>query len=198
VRTGRLGWLVAIAAVLALVAVATSSARVQRQHVVVVKGKGFRLLAWDATDRSKSLCVLAKAGRHSSSVCAQKLNALTGLQFTSFQDNAQTFTVVGGAARKSVAKVVALFADGKQLTIRTKRGTRYKGRRHGRVKFWAGRHKGSAPLRTLSAKTARGATLQTITVTPAPKPPQPCPPCGGPPRAQSGGRLVCPLALCPE
>jgi hypothetical protein len=193
--------LVAIAAVLTLVAVATSSARVQKKHVVVVKGKGFSLLAWDATDKSKSLCVLAKAGRPSSSVCAQKLNAQTGLQFTSFQDNAATFTVVGGAARKSVAKVVALFGDGTQLTIRTKSGQRYQGRRRGKVRFWAGQHTGPAPLRTLTAKTARGATVGTVTLSqpPQPKPPSPCPPCGGPPRAQAqaGGRVVCPLVLCP-
>jgi hypothetical protein len=190
---------VAIAAVLTLAVVATSTARVQKKHVVVVKGKGFSLLAWDATDRSKSLCTLAKAGKSSSSVCAQKLNAQTGLQFTSFQDKATTFTVVGGAARKSVAKVVALFGDGSQLTIRTKTGQRYRGRRRGKVKFWAGKHNGPAPLRTLTAKTARGATVGTVTVSqpPQPKPPEPCPPCGGPPRAQTGGRIVCPLVLCP-
>ncbi len=169
----------------------------QTKHVVVVKGKGFRLLAWDARDRSKSLCILVKSGKHSSSVCAQKLNAQTGLQFASLQDSKQTFSLVGGAAKKSVTKVVATFADGKQLTMRTKPGKRYKGRRHGHVKFWAGRHRGPAPLRTLAAKTASGATLQMVTVSPSPQPvpPQPCPPCSGPPRAQSGARIVCPL--CP-
>jgi hypothetical protein len=190
----------AVAAALALLAATTSTARVQRQHVQVVKGRGFRLLAWDARDRSKSLCVLLKAGRPSSSICAQKLNSQTGLLFTSFQNKAATFAYVGGAARKNVAKVVALFADGKQLTMRTKPGKRYRGRRRGRVRFWAGRHAGSAPLRTLTAKTARGSTVGTVNVgpVPPPKPPQPCPPCGGPPRGQAAASVVCPLVICPE
>jgi hypothetical protein len=196
-----LGLLLAVAAALALVAATTSTAHVQRQRVQVVKGRGFRLLAWDARDRSKSLCVLLKgSGRESSSVCAQKLGSQTGLQFTSFQNRAATFAYVGGAARRNVAKVVALFADGRQLTMRTKPGKRYRGRRRGHVRFWAGRHAGSAALRTLTAKTARGSTVGTINVAPAPppKPPQPCPPCGGPPRGQATGSVVCPLVICPE
>ena len=163
--------------------------------MVVVQGRGFKLLAWDASDRSKSLCVLAKSGRHSASICAQKLNPQTGLEFTSLQDNARTFTLVGGAAQRKVAKVVATFADGKTLTMRTRSGKRYKGRR--RVRFWAGRHAGAAPLRTLAAKTARGATLRVTNVSPPAPPPGPPGPCGcggGPPLA----RVMCPLAPCPE
>jgi hypothetical protein len=149
VKPGRLA-LVAAAA-LTLVLVATSLAKVQTKHVVVVKGKGFSLLAWDARDRSKSLCFLAKSGKHSSSVCAQKIGP-TGLNFTSLQDNARTFTLVGGVAVKKVKKVMVVFADGKQLTVRTKAGNAYRGRRRGKVRFWAIKRAGPAPLRTVVAK----------------------------------------------
>jgi hypothetical protein len=184
-----------LAAVLALAAVAPTLARVQHKHVVVVRGKGFTLRAWDDPGRDKKLCVLLKSGKPSSSVCAQKLNAQTGLLFASFQNKGQTFTAVGGAAMKKVTKVVATFGDGKQLTMKTRRGPRYKGRRHGKVRFWAGRHAGSAPLRTLVGKTASGATLQVTPVAPPPEPPPPSPcGCHGPPVQ----RIVCPLQPCPE
>jgi hypothetical protein len=138
--------------VVALVSVVPSLARVQTRHVVVVKGKGFKLLAWDGTSPKGSLCIQAQAGRPSSSVCAQKLNAATGLQFTSFQNSKRTYTVVGGAAKKNIKKVVVTFFDNKQVTVATKKGQAYRGRRHGKVRFFAVKHKGSAPLRTVVAK----------------------------------------------
>ena len=138
-------------AALALVLAATSLAKVQTKHVVVVKGKGFSLLAGDARDRSKSLCFLAKSGKHSSSVCAQKIGP-TGLNFTSLQDRARTFTLVGGVAVKKVKTVLVVFADGKQLTVATRAGNAYRGRRRGKVRFWAVKRAGPAPLRTVVAK----------------------------------------------
>jgi hypothetical protein len=150
-KPGRLAWPLVLAAVLALAVVASSLARVQTHHVVVVRGKGFSLLAWDARGRDKSLCFLAKSGKHSSSVCAQKIGP-TGLSFTSFQDTKRTFTVVGGVAVKKVKKVSVVFADGKKITVRTKSGKAYRGRRHGKVRFWAVRRAGPAPFRTVLAQ----------------------------------------------
>ena len=148
-KPGRLA--LVVAAALTLVLVATSLAKVQTKHVVVVKGKGFSELAWDARDRSKSLCFLAKSGKHSSSVCAQKIGP-TGLSFSSLQNRARTFTLVGGVAVKKVKKVMVMFADGKQLTVATKAGNAYRGRRRGKVRFWAVKRAGPAPLRTVVAK----------------------------------------------
>jgi ribosomal protein L23 len=151
VRIGRLGWLVAVAAALALTAVAPSIARVQKRHVVVVKGRGFKLLAWDAAGRDKSLCVLLKAGKPNSSECAQKLNP-QGFQVISFQDSKRTFAMVGGATKKSIKKVVVSFFDGKQVTVKTKTARAYRGRRKGKVRFFAIKHRGSAPFRAVVAK----------------------------------------------
>lgn len=149
-KPGRLA-LVAAALVLALVA--TSLAKVQTKHVVVVKGKGFSELAWDDPGRDKKLCFLIKSGRPSSSVCAQKI-PVTGISFTSLQNSKRTFTLVGGVALKKVKKVVVTFADGKQLTVPTRAGKAYRGRRRGKIRFWAIKHAGPAPLRTVTAKTA--------------------------------------------
>jgi hypothetical protein len=152
VRSRKLGLLVAAALVVALVSVVPSLARVQTRHVVVVKGKGFKLLAWDGTSPKGSLCVLAQAGKPSSSVCAQKLNAQTGLMFTSFSDRKQTYTVVGGAAKKSIKKVQASFSDGTKVIVKTKTGQAYRGKRKGKVRFFALKHKGPAQVRLVFAK----------------------------------------------
>jgi hypothetical protein len=143
---------VAAALTVALVSVVPSLAKVQKKHVVVVKGKGFKLLAWDGTSPKGSLCILAQAGKPSSSVCGQTLNAQTGLMFTSFQNSKRTFTMVGGASKKSIKKVVVTFADGKQVTVKTAKGQAYQGKRKGKVRFFALKHKGPAPLRTVVAK----------------------------------------------
>ena len=150
-KPGRLA-LVAAAA-LVLVLAASSVARVQTRHVVVVKGKGFSELAWDDRGRDKKLCFLVKSGKHSSSVCGQKIPAI-GISFTSLQDSKRTFTLVGGVTTKKVKKVVVSFADGKQVTVATKAGKAYRGRKRGKVRFWAIKHAGPAPLRTVIPKTA--------------------------------------------
>ena len=168
---------------LALVASAPSLARTQKRHVTVVRGDGFRLVAWD---HGKSLCVRVRSAGKSSATCTSS----PGLAYTSLRGTSGT--VLGGPVRRDAASVVATFSDGRQLTTKTKRGGRYRGRRH--VRFWAGRHAGSATLRTLAAKSARGATLQVMVVSPQPPPPPgPCG-CGGPPIA----RVMCPLTPCPE
>jgi hypothetical protein len=152
VRKGRLALLVAAALTAALVSVVPSLAKVQKKHVVVVKGKGFKLLAWDGTSPKGSLCILAQAGRPSSSVCGQKLNAQTGIMFTSFSDSKQTYTVVGGATKKSIKKVQASFSDGTKVVVKTKKGQAYRGRRKGKVRFFALKHKGPAQVRLVFAK----------------------------------------------
>jgi hypothetical protein len=151
VKPGRLA-LVA-AATLALVLAGTSLAKIQTRHVVVVKGKGFSELAWDARGRDKQLCFLIKSGKPNASVCAQKLGP-TGVSFTSLQDNKHTFTLVGGVTTNKVKKVLVRFADGKQLTVATKAGKAYQGRRRGKVRFWAVKRAGPAPLRTVSPKAS--------------------------------------------
>ncbi len=179
------GRLICLALALVLVAVAPSLARTQKRHVTVVRGHGFSLTAWD---HGKSLCLRLKSAGKSSAKCTSS----PGLAYTSLRGT--TETVLGGPVRRGAATVVATFSDGRELTMKTKRGSRYKGRRH--VRFWAGRHAGSAVLRSLAAKSARGATLQVMDVSPQPPPPNPPGPCGcgGPPLA----RVMCPLTPCPE
>jgi hypothetical protein len=144
----RLAWPLLAAAILVLAITASSLARVQTRHVVVVKGRGFSELAWDARDRDKSLCFLIKSGKHSSSVCAQKIPP-NGVSTTSFQDNKRTFTVVGGVTTKKIKKVRVVFFDGKQLTVKTKAGRAYKGRRRGKIRFWAVKRVSPSPLRAV-------------------------------------------------
>jgi hypothetical protein len=149
VKPGRLA-LVA-AATLALVLAATSLAKIQTKHVVVVKGKGFSELAWDDRGRDHKLCFLIKSGKPNASVCAQKIGP-TGVSFTSLQNSKRTFTLVGGVSTKTVKKVLVSFADGKTLTVPTKAGNAYQGRRRGKVRFWAVKRAGPAPLRTVAPK----------------------------------------------
>ena len=143
--------LLAAAVVIALVGVTTSLARTQKRHVVVVSGKGFKLLAWDGTSPKGSLCILAKAGKPNSSVCGQKLGP-QGIMFTSFSDKNQTYTIVGGATKKSIKKVQASFSDGTKVIVKTKKGQAYRGKRKGKVRFFALKHKGPAQVRLVFAK----------------------------------------------
>ena len=168
--------------VVALAAVAPALARTQKRHVTVVRGHGFSLSAWD---RGKRLCFRLRSGSANLAAC----DAPGSLDFVAFQHDGATF--VGGVVRRDAAKVVATVTDGKQLTMRTKRGSRYRGRAH--MRFWAGRHAGSTGVKTLAAKSSSGATLEVKDVSPpAPPPPNPCG-CGPP-----FVRVVCPLAPCPE
>ena len=177
--------LVFLALALVLVASAPSLARTQRRHVTVVRGHGFSLTAWD---HGRSLCVRLKSAGKRSATCTSS----PGLAYASIRGT--TATVLGGPVRRDAASVVATFADGKQLTMKTKSGSRYKGRHH--VRFWGGRRAGLTTVKTLAAKNSRGATLQVMDVAPQPPPPGPPGPCGcgGPPIA----RVMCPLTPCPE
>jgi hypothetical protein len=180
--------LVVLAGVLVIGAGAAVSVAAVRK-VVVVRGKGFTLTAWTA---HKQLCFKLKAGKPSSSQCAEKLVTLPGrVNFTEFAYKPRNASYVGGASTKRIVTVVASFADGKTLTMKTKHVRAYRGKFKDTVKFWAGKRTGIAALRSIVGKDSRGATVeQEIFPTPAPLPPPPPPPCGcGPPRAT----IVCPL-----
>src|SRR5690348_13702686 len=144
----RLLWPLLAAAILGLAVTGSSLARVQTRHVIVVQGRGFSELAWDARNKDKSLCYLIKSGKHSASVCAQKIPP-NGVSTTSFQDNKRTFTVVGGVTTKKIKKVRVVFFDGKQLTVKTKAGPAYQGRRRGKIRFWAVKRVSPSPLRAV-------------------------------------------------
>lgn len=198
-RAGRLTALVIAAGALALLVAVPSTARVQKRHVQVVKGSGFRLLAWDATDADKSLCFRLQAGTQRSTQCEAVLRRKARLNFASFANAHGTAVFIGGVARRSVVRVVATFTNGQKMTLSTVSGKRYRGRQRGHVKFWAGRHAGGSKLKSLVAKNSRGAQVESVDVSPpqpAPVPPEPPGPCGchGPPI----DRIVCPLAPCPE
>lgn len=184
------------AGALALMVAAPTIARVQTRHVQVVRGSGFRLLAWDATDADKSLCFRLQAGTQRSTQCEAVLQRKARLNFASFANAHGTAVFIGGVARRSVARVVATFMNGRKMTLSTVSGKRYRGRQHGHVKFWAGRHAGGSKLKSLVAKNSRGAQVESVDVSPPQPAPVPAPsPCGchGPPI----DRIACPLTPCP-
>lgn len=185
--------MIVVAGVLALAA-GVAAARIHK--VVVVRGSGFQLTAWTA---KQQLCFRLKATKGSSQQCAEKLVSLPGrVNFTEFLNANKTAAYVGGAARKQVVTVVASFADGTKLKMKTVRSRRYRGRFQRVVRFWAGKHAGSSPLRSIVGKNSRGSTVEQVEVpappSAAPPPPPPRPPCGcGPPRAAA----ICPVAERP-
>jgi hypothetical protein len=185
--------LIVVASVLAVALTAGASAAGTR-HVVVVRGKGFTLTAWG--DKTKKLCFLLKAGKSSSSQCAEKLVQLPGrVNFTEFLNAKKTASYIGGAAPKRVVTVVASFADGKTVTMKTKHSRTYRGPFRTKVKFWAGKHAGPAVLRSVVGKDSKGATVEEVVIPPqSPPPPLPPPPCCGPPRA---ALVACPLVYRP-
>lgn len=180
--------LVAVAALFGVaLTVGVSAAAVKK--VVVVRGKGFTLTAWSPKGE---LCFRLKAGKPSSSQCAEKLVTSPGrVNFTEFAYKPRNTSYVGGASIKRIVTVVAGFTDGKTLTMKTKRVRAYHGKFRKTVRFWAGKRRGTAKLRSIVGKDARGATVEQETLpAPAPLPPPQPPPCGcGPPRAA----IVCPL-----
>jgi hypothetical protein len=185
--------LIVVAGVLALAA-GVAAARIHK--VVVVRGSTFQLTAWS---QHEEICFRLKSGKSSAQQCAEKLVLLRGrVNFVEFLNAKRTAAYVGGAARKRVVRVVATFADGSKLTMKTVRSRRYRGRFRRQVKFWAGRHAGSSQLRSIVGKNSRGSTVEQVEVpappSAAPPPPPPRPPCGcGPPRAAS----ICPVAERP-
>lgn len=185
-KSGRLLSALAMLALLALAA--TAAARLQTHRVTVVSGKGFRLTAWDKRDAGKSVCFKLQSGKRSRTKCETAAQRKALARFASFK-NPRHQTLLGGVAQKNVTEVVAMFTDGKTLVMKTRAGTRYKGRLRGKVRFWAGRYTGTAPLKSVQTMDGTGSP----TPVPQPPPPDPCG-CHGPPFA----RVMCPLTPCPE
>jgi len=186
VKSGRLPWALVALALLALAA--TAAARLQTHRVRVVSGKGFSLAVWDKRDAGKSICFELRSGKRSSSRCETARQRKALVRYASFR-NSRQHTLLGGVAQKGVAEVVATFADGKVLTMKTRAGTRYRGRLRGKVRFWAGRYGGTAALKSVETMDGSGSP----TPLPPPPPPNPCG-CHGPPLA----RIACPVRPCPE
>jgi hypothetical protein len=185
VKSGRL---LSALVVLALLALAGSAAaRLQTHRVRVVSGKGFSLSAWDKRDAGKSVCFKLVSGKQSRTRCETAAQRKAPARFASFK-NSRHHTLLGGVAQNDVTEVVAFFTDGKTLTMKTRAGTRYKGRLRGKVRFWAGRYSGTAALKSVQTMGGSGS--------PTPLPPPPPNPCGC--HGQPFSRIVCPLTPCPE
>ena len=164
----------------------------------MVKAGTVRLVAWDSSNVQKGVCFRLRDGSQKNATCDRSGKHAVRLHYTSFLNQGGNATVLGGVARRGEATVTATFADAQTAVFRTVRGKRYQGRKRGRVRFWAGSKPDVTALVSLTAKDAKGNTVETITVTPGPKPvpPPPCRPCGPPRGAHM--QIVCPLAPCPE
>jgi hypothetical protein len=184
----------------ALVLAGAALGRAQRHQVTVVQAGAVRLVAWDSPNTLKGVCFRLRDGTEKNARCDRSGKHALRLTYTSFLNHDGNATAVGGVARRGEATVTATFADNQTAVFRTVRGKRYKGRKRGKVRFWAGSEPDVTALVSLTAKDSHGTTVETITVTPGPKPspPPPCPPCHGPPRGAAQGQIVCPLAVCPE
>jgi hypothetical protein len=167
--------------------------------VTVVKAGAVRLLAWDSSNALKGVCFRLRDGSAKNARCDRSGKHALRLTYTSFLNHDGNATVIGGLARKGEATVTATFADAQTAVFRTLPGKRYRGRRRGRVRFWAGSKPDVTALMSLTAKDSNGTTVETITVTPGPQPspPPPCRPCGPPRGTGAHMQIVCPLVICP-
>ncbi len=186
-----------IACAVALAVAGSALARAQRHHVTVVKAGAVRLVAWDSANVQKGVCFRLRDGSVKDATCDRSGKHAPRLAYISFLNQGGNATVVGGVARRGEATVTATFADAQTAVFHTVRGKRYHGRKRGKVRFWAGSKPDVTALVSLTAKDSQGRTVETITVTPGPKPvpPPPCRPCG-PPRG-AHAQIVCPLVPCP-
>jgi outer membrane protein W len=176
-------------------------AHTQRHQVTVVKAGGVRLVAWDSSNALKGVCFRLRDGSERNATCDRSGKHAVRLDYTYFLNHDGNATVLGGVARRGEVTVTATFADAQTAVFHTLRGKHYHGRKRGKVRFWAGSKPDVTALVSLTAKDGKGATVETINVSPAPAPtpPPPCRPCG-PPRAVAQGHaaIVCPLTPCPE
>lgn len=169
----------------------------------MVKAAGVRLVAWDSANALKGVCFRLRADGQKNARCDRSGKHKLRLTYTSFVNKVGSATVLGGLARRGETTVVATFADNQTLTMNTVRGKRYRGRQHGKARFWAGEKADATALVSLVAKNSRGTTVETISVTPTPVPgpipPPPCPPCPGPPTQSPAAnhQVACPLRPCP-
>jgi len=203
VRLGRLTALLLAASALALLVAAPTFARVQRHQVTVVKQGAVRLIAWDSKTAAKGVCFRLKDGTQKNAFCDRSGKHRLRLAYTSFVTRTGDATVLGGIARRGEESVVGTFADGQTVVLHTRRSKRYRGRQRRNARFWAGQKADVTRLVSLVAKNSKGATVETITVSPPPAPgpvpPSPCPPCPGPPTRSLGAHahVACPVRPCP-
>jgi hypothetical protein len=151
--------------------------------VVVVAKKGLRLLAWDS---GRTICTQIVASGHSSASCGSPRKL--GYEQLPFVVGSETF--VGGVTSSKARTVDVLFANGAKLTMHAQTGRRYQGRRHGRVRFFAGKEKAVTTVAGVVARDAKGNAVQSVGQTA----PQPLPtPCTCPPTPTAH---ACPLIAC--
>jgi hypothetical protein len=163
------------------------SAQAGSKPVVVVSMKTWSVLAWDSGRR---VCSEIVAVSQTSSSCASPRK----LGFTQLPYAVGSETFVGGVTSSRARTVDVKFTDGTTLHVKARVGHRYRGHR---VRFFAGRDKAVSMVASLTAKDARGHTLQTlqVAVPGPPEPPVPPPnPCGCPPPTTSD---ACPAIICP-
>lgn len=175
----------------AVSAVFAATAGAARGPVVVIKHRSIRLLAWDS---GRKLCTQLAGVRQHASNCGSP-GALT---FEQFPSGTADETLLGGSVPARATRVRAVFANGDRLNLKTVAGRRYQGRRHGRVRFFAGRESAVTTLSSLTALDSHGRIVKSY---PGAKPPLPVPgphpgppPCGG---CTPAPGTVCPAIACP-
>jgi hypothetical protein len=170
-----------------LAAAVTAAAQASSTPVVVVSTKSYRVLAWDS---GRKICSEIVAVDQTTSTCVSPRK----LSFTQLPYAVGSETFVGGVTSSRARTVDVKFTDGTTLHVKARVGHRYHGRR---VRFFAGREKAVSMVASLTAKDARGHTVQTlqVAVPGPPQPPLPPPkPCGCPPPTKSN---ACPAIICP-
>ena len=173
----------------AVAAVFASTAGAARGPVVVIKHRSIRLLAWDS---GRKLCTQLAGVRQRASNCGSPL----ALTFEQFPSATADETLLGGSVPARATSVRAVFANGDRLDLKTVAGRRYHGRRHARVRFFAGRESAVTTLSSLTALDSRG---RTVTSYPGATHPSPLPgPTPGPPPCQCTPTkdTVCPAIAC--
>jgi hypothetical protein len=180
--------LAAAAALAAVAAPVAQSGTSSHKPVVVVAKKGLRLLAWDS---GRTICTEIVAIGHSSSSCGSPRRL--GYEQLPYAVGSETF--VGGVVSSKARTVDVLFANGAKLTVHAQTGRRYQGRRHGRVRFFAGKEKAVTTVSGVVARDAKGNAVQSVgqTAPPQPVPSPPPNPCTCPPTPTAH---ACPLIAC--
>jgi len=171
-----------------LAAAIASSAQAGSSPVVVVSAKSYHLLAWDS---GRKVCAEIVAADQTSSSCGSARR----LTFAQLPLAVSKETFVGGVTSTRARTVEVLFANGASMHVKARPGRRYHGHR---VRFFAGRERAVTTVSSITAKDARGHTVQTIQVTPVPGPVPPLPPpqpCGCPPPTAKA--KACPAIVCP-
>jgi len=178
----------ALAGAAVLAAALSSSAQAGSRPVVVVSAKSYHLRAWDS---GRKVCSEIVAADQTSFTCGSP----RAISFAQLPYAVGEETFVGGVTSTRARRVEVVFLDGATMHVKARVGRRYHGRH---VRFFAGREKTVSTVRSITAKDARGHTVQTLQVPPPvpPEPPLPPPqPCGCPPPTAKA--KACPAIVCP-